>query len=244
MEGQKDILEVLRTTNNHSNQQHYAAAHAIPTLLSPVPINQMAPPRNDEAASWLSPAQNGSLPVSMQPNEGMILHHHSANTPHVGTAYDQRQDLPSTLDETSPSPMHVAGNPAALRWFGLLTNDAGREIVHAVENHADPSSSLLDNEASKNMSPLQRATSIVDSPQCTTTCASDPTSSEHDIHFPTRMPERQLWQSKEVIQLLPSERLVFENFVQHFSLWVRLPYSVVPFASTKLDRAVRLTLTD
>lgn len=43
--------------------------------------------------------------------------------------------------------------------------------------------------------------------------------------LPERLSERHLWQAKDAIQLLPSEKVIFENFVQRISLWVRLSHS-------------------
>ena len=152
----------------------------------------------------------------------MILDQPASHFLSVDTNYQQRHALPAAFNETSPGPMNEAGNPAALHWFGLLASDAGREVVPADRYLADPSRNLLDEGALTDLSPLQRATSIVDSSQSVAGSASDPVSSAEGIRLSAPESERQLWQSEEPIQLLPSERVIFDNFVQNLSLWVRL----------------------
>lgn len=112
-----------------------------------------------------------------------------------------------------------------MRWFGLLANDAGREVIQTAEFEAGPSSGLPDDGVFAGATPLQRATKIVDGTPDAIGTTNYRVSFADDIGLPARLLERQLWQAKDVIQLLPSEKVVFESFVQHISLWVRFSYS-------------------
>ena len=130
------------------------------------------------------------------------------------------QTTPLTLQETSEVSHPIStGSPtvsaAAVQWFGLLANDAARESPQI-------STTLAEDVDLENITPLQRATRIVDHNQLDgDDCGQSNVSTGGVNSAPeSALFEEQLWQAQEHIQLLPHEYFLFENFVQRISQWV------------------------
>ena len=247
VESQKDLLEIVRastSTNRGSIDDHHAsepdaAPPRITTttgVITPSSAVQNEPPgllgrpwpeEAAESTSWTSPGYNDPVLEPARSGRGLALPpaQRSFNSSHSpATPFQQGQDPWTNPIETSPaaSTSTTAGTgSAAVRYFSLLTNDAVREVIQAAESEAQSSRGLVDNGAFAGSTSLQRATRIVDSTPDTIGTNTYPMSYLDDIGLPARMSETQLWQAKEVIQLLPSEKIVFENFVRHVSSWVR-----------------------
>lgn len=144
--------------------------------------------------------------------------------------------------QTPPGPTI---NAATIRWFGLLAHDAVRSTpelpinqtsaggagVHITENEDDSHDFRPfffprldeDNLDLSRITPLERATRIVDQQQHLHEPAvdgDDIANSENIGHTPTHPFEEQLWQSEKSIQLLSREYLLFEHFVRRVSQWV------------------------
>jgi hypothetical protein len=159
-----------------------------------------------------------------------ILHNNnfSANT---------RQSLSTSVSVTSPGP---TVNAATIRWFGLLAHDAARstpEISTVLDHTANSNGNGTDNDYHKfrnfffaraeeenvdvsSLTPLERATRIVDQQQPSLLGVEGEDSNAH-VH--AHQFEEQLWQSEKSIQLLSREYLLFEHFVRRVSQWVCLP---------------------
>ncbi|KAJ5698413.1 hypothetical protein N7462_000418 [Penicillium macrosclerotiorum] len=113
---------------------------------------------------------------------------------------------------------------AAVRWFGLLANDAARDnsTVLTIQNSWANQNLSLDHASSDDqtqLSSLQRATQVLDSPSSVyrgrdlTHIASSKES---------QLEEEQIWQSREPIELLSAEATLFGHFVDRVSPWIDL----------------------
>lgn len=128
---------------------------------------------------------------------------------------------PLALQET-PGVSHSisTGSPtvsaAAVQWFGLLANDAARESPQI-------STTLAEDVDLENITPLQRATRIVDHNHLDGDGCGQSNVSPGGVTSAgpgSALFEEQLWQAQERIQLFPQEYFLFENFVQQISQWV------------------------
>lgn len=159
-----------------------------------------------------------------------ILHNNnfSANT---------AQSLSTSVSVTSPGP---TVNAATIRWFGLLAHDAARstpEISTVFDHTTNGNTNGTENDYRKfrnfffaraeeenvdvsSLTPLERATRIVDQQQPSLLGVEGEDSNAHVHAHPF---EEQLWQSEKSIQLLSREYLLFEHFVRRVSQWVCLP---------------------
>lgn len=236
VDSQKDLLEAVRASNNHPSNNHSSNYYtnqpdaAPPRITTPSLAGhhgRPTHPRAEEATTWTSPGYNESVLEPSRSGPDPISCQRSNNSHSPGTPLVQRQEPGPDSAETSPRAFTIAGSPVALRSFGLLVNDARREVTPTAECEAQPNSDLIDDHdgAFAGGTPLQRATRIVDGSPDTVGSSNYRISSVDDIGLPTRLSERQLWQDKDVIQLLPSETVLFENFVQHISFWVILRFS-------------------
>lgn len=126
---------------------------------------------------------------------------------------------PVTFQNSSLSPSNASF--AAVRWFGLLAHDAARDSsqVSTIPNSWANQSLSLDQPGSDGLtqpSSLQRATQVLDVPS--STYASHDTT--HIDASGSTLGEEQIWQSREPIELLPTEGVLFEHFVNQVSPWV------------------------
>ncbi|KAL3464949.1 fungal-specific transcription factor domain-containing protein [Aspergillus heterothallicus] len=130
-----------------------------------------------------------------------------------GSETHYSSDIPSVRSSIESPRLTVA--TATVRWFDLLANDAIRETPQAAGAGYGDISSLerLDDTDVSKITPLQRATRIVDRN------LRDVDTHASAVGTPS---EQTLWQAQELIQLLPREYVLFENFVQRISPWIDL----------------------
>lgn len=127
---------------------------------------------------------------------------------------------PIALQHTYLSPSNASF--AAVRWLGLLASDAARDSPqlstipnsHANQNHL---SGHFSADGLIQRSSLQYATQVLESPPASN-ASHDPTDSSAPGGVTPR--EKQIWQSREPIELLEAEQTLFEYFVHHVSPWV------------------------
>ncbi|KAL4936593.1 hypothetical protein BDV06DRAFT_233258 [Aspergillus oleicola] len=152
-----------------------------------------------------------------------------------GLSAPQYPEMPHSVTSSMESPGPTV-NAATVRWFDLLANDAVRETPQFSGGFAGYGHDILEETNAAHVTPLQRATRIVDR-----THAEDGSGvhsdfsaeiSAHDkgqhgidghvMNSPASSLEERLWQAEESIQLLPQEYSLFENFVQRISPWIDL----------------------
>ncbi|KAL2870459.1 Zn(II)2Cys6 transcription factor [Aspergillus lucknowensis] len=133
-----------------------------------------------------------------------------------GIATHFSSEIPHSVTSSIESPGPTV-NAATVRWFDLLVNDAIRESPQIPGGGYRDIRSLerLDATDASQITPLQRATRIVDRNLLDV--------DTHTIASPVGLPsEEGLWQAQEPIQLLPREYSLLENFVQRVSPWIDL----------------------
>ncbi|KAL2822293.1 fungal-specific transcription factor domain-containing protein [Aspergillus cavernicola] len=121
-------------------------------------------------------------------------------------------DIPYSVTGSIESPGPTI-NAATIRWFDLLANDAVRESPQITIGGYGQD--VLEDPGVSEITPLQRATRIVDSNHLEDR-------GDLAIDSPTGSYEERLWQARDPIQLLPREYSLFENFVQRVSPWIDL----------------------
>lgn len=133
--------------------------------------------------------------------------------------------IDSPTSTTSPSAAAASASVAAVRWFGLLANDASREAALQQEDHDDAPPLLdaggfldpSDGQKEDDMTPLQRATRLIDNQP-------PATRDEGMTHSASSGEEERLWAASENIALLDREQALFENFLHRICPWVRSPW--------------------
>ncbi|KAJ5156813.1 hypothetical protein N7492_009616 [Penicillium capsulatum] len=130
--------------------------------------------------------------------------------------------IPLAFPSYSLSPVNASF--AAVQWFGLLASDAARDISQlSTVPHSWANESLsLGNSGPDDptqLSSLQRATQVLDSPPTSNT-SHDPTHT--GVPGGSPLEEGQIWHSREPIELLPTESTLFEHFVTQVSPWIDL----------------------
>ena len=150
---------------------------------------------------------------------------------------DVNPPLPAVLDHLPGSNLGVSQSPvafqhaylspsnasfAAVRWFGLLASDAARDTpqLPAVPNpHHDISVDHYGANILSQPRSLQYATQILDH-----TLDTDASQVQTGVPATASSPleEELIWQSRESIELLPTEQALFEHFINEVSPWVRL----------------------
>jgi hypothetical protein len=110
---------------------------------------------------------------------------------------------------------------AAVRWFGLLVNDAARDssTVWTTQDSWANQSLSLDHSSSDEqtqVSPLQCATQVLDGPSIYESPGLTHVGSSEE----SPLEEEQIWQSREPIELLPAEAALFGHYVDRVSPWV------------------------
>ncbi|GKZ34153.1 hypothetical protein AbraIFM66950_004335 [Aspergillus brasiliensis] len=109
---------------------------------------------------------------------------------------------------------------AAVRWFGLLANDAARDSpqLPTVPSSYDNQSLPVDNFGINGQPySLQYATQVLDS---TLDSGANNGPTGHSEGSTTE--EEIIWQSREAIELLPTEHSLFEHFINQVSPWLDL----------------------
>ncbi|KZN86758.1 Adhesion and hyphal regulator [Penicillium chrysogenum] len=140
----------------------------------------------------------------------------------TGSQPDSNQSLVA-LTDASLSPSNSSF--AAIRWFGLLANDAAKDSsqVSTIDNswvnqgfslqgHSNP-------DGQTQLSSLQCATLVLDAPS-SIYASDDPTHA--GASDGNTLGDEQIWQSREQIELLPGEETLFEHFVTRVSPWIDL----------------------
>lgn len=199
-ESANDETPVSIIQQNESPQSSREISSAIIPDLAPFEPHDIPPP------GWTSPDPN--------------------NNRHPGGVNDQDPGS-DVLEVSSPiffqnnhlSPTNAA--VAAVRWFGLLTSDA---VKDSPQQSTIPSSweteGLLLGKSSngiKKPSSLQRATQVLDSPPANNGIYDriDPNTFEK-----AALAEGGIWHSRNPIELLANEQVLFAHFIQHVSSWV------------------------
>ena len=172
---------------------------------------------NDAAFSSLDQLVRVSVGASSLP---VPDNHDQLNT------FGHNQLSPQDHIETGSNSSAPHGNPAAIRWFDLLANDAGKDGVQVAPTQAqmDQDRGFPQSNDDTSPTPLQRATRIVDNePQESTgqeTYGQTPGVDESGLS--KRLLERRLWQAEDDIRLIPMEQILFDRFVHQISLSVRM----------------------
>lgn len=126
--------------------------------------------------------------------------------------------------QADSTPSTTAGNTnvAAVRWFDVLTNDAPREALSESCAALEPDCGPLEisSEYGQNgLTPLQRATRIVDSCPSNLSGAGESEGSEA-VYAAISADDGFSWRSREDITLLAEEQALFESFLRRISSWV------------------------
>jgi hypothetical protein len=146
------------------------------------------------------------------------------------TAPQYPSDIPHSVTSSIESPGPTI-NAATVRWFDLLASDAVRESPQISSAIGGYGQDILEETDASHITPLQRATRIVDRTHIEeeelrpglSAEQSTPNLNSHAVNSPASIHhEERLWQSQEQIQLLPHEYSLFENFVQRVSPWIDL----------------------
>ncbi|KAJ5918508.1 hypothetical protein N7466_010500 [Penicillium verhagenii] len=142
-----------------------------------------------------------------------------------GDVHDQDLTVES-IEITSPVGLQKSylspsnASVAAVRWFGLLASDAARDSPQqaAVPSSWETEGLLLDQSSGDIDKPssLQRATQVLDSPPVFNG-SHEPINSE--AHESATL-QGEIWHSRNPIELLPNEQILFVHFVNHVSSWI------------------------
>lgn len=216
------------------------AAHQLPTQQQSPQTHQPADgtlhncASNEEhdisSSTWTrhGPDEIVHLPSAADHQSGIVqATHHSPTTlqSHHPSSPDASTVSPLVTSESMESPGPTI-NAAAVRWFGLLADDAARESPQLSTTLAGYGNDCLSFENAVGGDPtqhtsLQRATQVLDYHSSSVASQSPANASPFDIDGLIGTPlEKQLWQAQEPIDLLPREHFLFENFVQRVSQWV------------------------
>ncbi|KAM5343754.1 hypothetical protein ACJ41O_012291 [Fusarium nematophilum] len=161
-----------------------------------------------------------------------------------GTGGAQTQQIPYVThdggqsDSASTTPS-ASASVAAVRWFGLLANDASRDALQEVDVPLGAEGGLLDpsdGQDENDMSPLQRATKIIDGQPPTPSLADEGIAAMSPL---VNLAEENLWQASENICLLEREQVLFENFLHRMCPWLDLFDPVRTFSTMVPHLAVR-----
>lgn len=181
-------------------------------------VHSVAATRSQCAASALSPAVPAH-PHARAVGDGL-------SWDGGGGAHSQQQLLSVTQDwsgaqtDSASTTPAASASVAAVRWFGLLTNDASREAFQEADMPLGVEGGILDpsvGEDESQMTPLQRATRIIDSQP---TAGEFPNQVTSPASVSTNLKEERLWQASENICLLDQEQILFENFLHRICPWV------------------------
>ncbi|KAM5386295.1 hypothetical protein ACJA88_002445 [Fusarium oxysporum] len=151
----------------------------------------------------------------------------------------QAQQLPyydwsgGQSDSNSTTPT-ASASVAAVRWFGILANDASNEAFPDADAPLGLDGELLDTspdgQADSDITPLQKATRIID--------AQPPTRDAVNDHA-ANVSEESLWQAPRSISLLDREQTLFQNFLHRICSWLDLFDPARTFSTRVPHLAVR-----
>ncbi|KAL4732049.1 hypothetical protein ACLX1H_001056 [Fusarium chlamydosporum] len=162
------------------------------------------------------------LRLSESANYGATL-----QTQHPSRVADWSTGQPDSASTTPASSASVA----AVRWFGILANDAPNEEFpddDAFQGELLDTSS--DGQVDNDVTPLQRATRIIDA---------QPEVPDRKNSHATNVPEETLWQASESISLLDREQALFKNFLHRICSWLDLFDPARTFSTRVPHLAVR-----
>ena len=137
--------------------------------------------------------------------------------------FGQQTDSASTTPAASAS-------VAAVRWFGLLANDASREAFQEADAPLELEGGFLDpsdGQDGNDMTPLQRATRIIDGQPAAQNL---PDGGINPANPMSDLEEESMWQASESIILLHREQILFEHFIHQICSWV-CPLSLYLFGN-------------
>lgn len=154
--------------------------------------------------------------------------------PYVTDWFGGQSDSASTTPAASAS-------VAAVRWFGILANDASNEAFPEADAALGLDGELLDTspegQVESDTTPLQKATKIIDTQP-----------SEQDLSGKAHVrdsSEERLWKASESISLLDQEQALFQNFLHRICSWVSLrAYSMLTKPSLTTKSLTFLTLLE
>ncbi|KAH6954526.1 fungal-specific transcription factor domain-containing protein [Fusarium avenaceum] len=148
--------------------------------------------------------------------------------PYVTDWFGGQSDSASTTPAASAS-------VAAVRWFGILANDASNEAFPEADAALGLDGELLDTspegQAESDTTPLQKATKIIDTQP-----------SEQDLSGKAHVrdsSEERLWKASESISLLDQEQALFQNFLHRICSWLDLFDPARTFSTRVPHLAVR-----
>ncbi|KPA40254.1 quinate transport protein [Fusarium langsethiae] len=119
-----------------------------------------------------------------------------------------------------------SASAAAVRWFGILANDApNEEVLEADALQNDLLDTSPDGQAESDITPLQRATRAIDT--------------KPEISDTSKTCEESLWQVSESILLLDEEQDLFQNFLHRICSWLDLFDPARTFSTRVPHLAVR-----
>ncbi|KAJ5349151.1 uncharacterized protein N7506_002404 [Penicillium brevicompactum] len=185
------------------------------------------------------------IPSPVENTEHPGLARHSIPTPPPTLEFDQSttnqlnsDESPFAIPENYLSPSNASF--AAVRWFGLLANDAARDssTVWSIQNSWANQSLSLDNTSSDDqtqLTSLQHATQVLDAPAAIYR--------SHDLTHvgapgENALEEAHIWQSREPIELLSAEQTLFGHFVDRVSPWIDLFDPMARFSTTVAHLAI------
>ena len=127
---------------------------------------------------------------------------------------------PNVVPDSASTTPTASASVAATRWFGLLSNDAARGVLQEEDVSLGFDGGLLDpilNHHDGDLTPLQRATRIVDSDQSPDSSREGRIALESAL---TTASEASFWQASENISLLDREQDFFQTFLHRICPWV------------------------
>ena len=133
-------------------------------------------------------------------------------------------DLPTGQSPIAFQPNYLSPSNAsfaAVRWFGLLAGDAARDSpqLPSVINSGTQNQPVdhLEIDGLSQPYSLQYATQVLDS-TLDSSASNGPTGYQEG----SAVDEEIIWQSREAIELLPTEHALFEHFINQVCPWVSI----------------------
>lgn len=208
------------STQQQSPQTHQPADSTLHNLAS-------TEKHDISASSWNRQGPDEIVHLPSAADHIVQTTHHSPTTlqSHHPSSPDASDVSPLVTSESIESPGPTI-NAAAIRWFGLLADDAARESPQLSTTPAGYGNDCLSFEHAVGGDPtqhtsLQRATRVLDYHSSSVAGQNPADASPWDIDRVIGTPlEKRLWQAQEPIDLLPQEHFLFENFEQRVSQWV------------------------
>ncbi|KAI6774098.1 unnamed protein product [Fusarium graminearum] len=143
---------------------------------------------------------------------------------HTADWFTAQSESASTTPASSAS-------AAAVRWFGILSNEApNEEFLEAETLQGDLLDTSPEGRADSDITPLQRATRAIDT---------QPEISDRRNSRTSNISEESLWQASKSISLLDQEQGLFQNFLHRICSWLDLFDPARTFSTRVPHLAVR-----